>query len=452
MPIDRRTLLKAAAAPAVALAGDGAAQGATPAAVHGLDAAQFGVHSGAAEDQSRALQRAIDQSAQRHAPLWLSPGLYKAAELTLPPGAQIAGVRGQTTLVLSRPGSLLRAERADGVALTGLVFDGAAIASGDRALIVLGNGKSVRIADCDVLRAGATALMLDTIAGAVTTTTIIDAGDTALFSQDARGLLLSGNTIRNAGNGGIRVWQSQKRDDGTVIADNRIDDTQARAGGSGQNGNAINVYRAANVVERGNRIANAAFTAVRGNAANNIAISGNVCTGLGEVALYAEFDFEGAAITGNTVDGAAVGVAVTNFNQGGRLATVQGNLLRNITRRRPAGTDPGDSYGVGIGVEADTAVTGNTIETCSTAGIEVGAGRYQRDIAVTGNVVRNAPFGITVSVSRGAGAAVIAGNVIAGALRGAVVGMNGNRAATGDLTGSAASAYPHITVTGNQVR
>ena len=59
-----------------------------------------------------------------------------------------------------------------------------------------------------------------------------------------------------------------------------------------------------------------------------------------EVALYAEFGFEGAVIANNTIDGAAIGVAVTNFNQGGRLAVVQGNLIRNLVPKRPVGTDP----------------------------------------------------------------------------------------------------------------
>jgi uncharacterized secreted repeat protein (TIGR03808 family) len=74
-----------------------------------------------------------------------------------------------------------------------------------------------------------------------------------------------------------------------------------KAGGSGQWGNAINVFRADNVIVRGNRIRNAAFTAVRGNAASNLQIVGNTCSGLGEVALYAEFGFEGAVIANNIV-------------------------------------------------------------------------------------------------------------------------------------------------------
>ena len=220
------------------------------------------------------------------------------------------------------------------------------------------------------------------------------------------------------------MWRSQAGDDGTQVIDNRIEDTGAQDGGSGQNGNAINVFRAHNVTVRGNRIKNAAFSAVRGNAASNIQIANNICTGLGEVAIYAEFGFEGAVISNNTIDGAAIGIAVTNFNQGGRLAVVQGNLIRNLLPKRPAGTDPNDSAGIGIGVEADAAVTGNVIENAPTAGIALGWGQYLRDVSVTGNVVRSAGVGIAVSVTPGAGSAVIADNLIADAKNGAIVGMD----------------------------
>ena len=102
---------------------------------------------------------------------------------------------------------------------------------------------------------------------------------------------------------------------------------------------------------------------MRGNAASNLQMTGNTCTGLGEVAIYAEFGFEGAVIAHNTIDGAAIGVAVTNFNKGGRLAVVQGNLIRNLFPKRPAGTDPNHRPRLGIGVEADTAVTATPSRT-----------------------------------------------------------------------------------------
>src|ERR1700722_15626999 len=95
MTINRRTLLAglaAAAAPSLARA-------AAPISAFGLDAAQFGVHPGSPDDQSRALQRAIDQAAAARAPLALAPGTYRAGDLMLPAGAQIRGIRGATRLV-----------------------------------------------------------------------------------------------------------------------------------------------------------------------------------------------------------------------------------------------------------------------------------------------------------------------------------------------------------------
>ena len=58
-------------------------------------------------------------------------------------------------------------------------------------------------------------------------------------------------------------------------------------------------------------------------------------------------------IANNTVDGAAVGVSVCNFNEGGRIAVVQGNIIRNLIPKRPIGTAPDDDAGVGIYIEAD---------------------------------------------------------------------------------------------------
>jgi putative cofactor-binding repeat protein len=60
---------------------------------------------------------------------------------------------------------------------------------------------------------------------------------------------------------------------------------------------------------------------------------------------------------------------------------VQGNVIRNLSSRRPAGADPHDAAGVGIGVEADTAVTGNVIENAPSAGIALGVRRFPRRIS-----------------------------------------------------------------------
>jgi uncharacterized secreted repeat protein (TIGR03808 family) len=293
---------------------------------------------------------------------------------------------------------------------------------------------------------------LHVVDGEVSGTLLADIADVAILSYDAAGLLIARNTITGAGNNGIRIIRQQAGDDGTIVIDNRIVNIANRSGGSGQYGNAINAFRAANVIVRGNRIRHCAFSGVRGNTASNIHIEGNSIEDAGEVALYSEFGFEGAVIANNAVEGAALGISVTNFNEGGRLAVVQGNLIRNLKPQRPAGTDPGDAAGIGIAVEADTAVTGNVVEGAPLAGIMLGYGPYLRDLAATGNVVRRCDIGIAVSVASGAAATLIANNVIAESRRRAIIGMSGRQAVTADLAHGGVERYAHLSIAGNRLR
>jgi uncharacterized secreted repeat protein (TIGR03808 family) len=278
----------------------------------------------------------------------------------------------------------------------------------------------------------------------VTHSTITGAAEGALYCNDSHGVIIAANIIRRSANNGIQVWQSDKRYDGSLIADNRVEDTLARAGGSGQNGNAISVFRAGNVIVRGNHIRNAAFSAIRGNSASDIQIVGNNCTGLGEVAIYSEFGFQGAAIADNLIDGTETGISVTNFDYGGRLATVRGNIVRNLRTKRPG-------VGNGISVEADTVVSGNVVEGAPRAGIAAGWGEALRNVTVIGNVVRKSAMGVAVSVVAGTGVAVIADNVFDDTKGGAIVGMQWHKKVTGDLALAGAGRYPNLRISGNQV-
>ena len=58
---------------------------------------------------------------------------------------------------------------------------------------------------------------------------------------------------------------------------------------------------------------------------------------------------------------------------------------------------------IGIYVEADALVTGNVIENAPSFGIVAGWGKYLRDVAISGNVIRRAFVGIGISVTPGAG-------------------------------------------------
>src|SRR5580692_2196493 len=449
MSLDRRRLF-------AALAGAATAGAAAPVFARDVatrpvtDATTLGLRPNAPDDQSMALQRAIDQAAAAGTVLHLPAGFYRAGALNLPNHAAIAGIAGMTRIVMAGGPSMMSATGSDTIALSGLILDGASIPLPERrGLIHLSQSRALRIVDCEIVGAGRNGFTLEAVDGDVTGNTV-SAADIAIFSIDARGLRIAGNMVRSAGNGGILVWRTTAGDDGTQVTDNRIDNISNTSGGSGQYGNAVNVFRASNVMVRGNRIRNAAFSAVRGNAASNLQILGNTCTQIGEVALYSEFAFEGAMIANNIVDGAAVGVSVTNFDKGGRLGVVQGNLIRNLVRQQPPGSDPNDT--IGISVEADTVVNGNIVESAKGVGIQAGWGSYLRDVTITANIVRNTDYGITVSVASGAGTAVIANNLVSGTPLGAIVGKEWAKTVTGDLSKEGAERYAQLSIDGNRVR
>jgi uncharacterized secreted repeat protein (TIGR03808 family) len=131
---------------------------------------------------------------------------------------------------------------------------------------------------------------------------------------------------------------------------------------------------------------------------------------------------------------------------------VQGNIIRNLLPKRPIGTAPDDDAGIGIYVEADTTVSGNVIENAPAFGIVAGWGKYLRDVVISGNVIRNAFVGVGVSVTPGAGAALVNNNVISEAPRGAVVGLDHARPITPDLTTEGAQRFAQVVVGTNAVR
>jgi uncharacterized secreted repeat protein (TIGR03808 family) len=209
------------------------------------------------------------------------------------------------------------------------------------------------------------------------------------------------------------------------------------------------VFRSGGVLVSGNRISDCAYSAVRGNAASDMQIIANSCARLGEVALYAEFGFQGALIANNLVDRAATGISVTNFNDGGRLAIVQGNLLRNLFRREQ---EPEDKRGNGIAVEADTAVNGNVIENAPAAGIVIGWGAYMRQVTATGNLLRKVRVGILMSSDpTAAGGCLLANNMIAQAGDGGIRAMDGAGEPVGPDLARTQSGDARLSVSGNMV-
>ena len=455
MDVNRRHLIGASAAGvagALAVAPD-AARAAPLTSAMGRDATQYGVRPGSPDDQTRVLQRAIDEAARAQAPLALPPGIYRTGTLRFSSGTQLVGVRGATKLVFNGGASMFQGEGANHIGLTGISLDGGGMAlPARRGLVHCLGGSDIRIIDCEIINSGGAGIWFEQVSGDVSGNVITNTASTAFVSFDAQGLIVSRNTIIGTNDNGIEILRTAIGDDGTLVLDNRIEDIKAGPGGSGQYGNAINAFRAGNVIVRGNRIRNCDYSAVRGNSASNIQISGNSVSDVREVALYSEFAFEGAVISGNTVDGAAFGVSVCNFNEGGHIAVVQGNIIRNLLPKRPIGTAPDDDAGVGVYVEADSSVTGNVIENAPSFGIMAGWGKYLRDVVISGNVIRKTFVGVGVSVVPGAGTVLVNANMISETPRGAVVGLDHARPITPDLTAEGAQRFTQVVVGNNAVR
>jgi uncharacterized secreted repeat protein (TIGR03808 family) len=423
-----------------------AAKAAEPARANSAYSARL--KAGSSDDQSAALQAAIDMAAAKEAPLLLPHGTFVVSGIKLRRGTRLVGASGATTLKFGGGAAFIFGENADELVVSDLVLDGDGKAFDDASgegLMTLAQSANIRVANILIRNSHRSGLSLVGCSGQVTGSRIEGAADAGFKSLDGKGLEISGNTVRGCGNNGILIWQSEQREDGSVVSGNRIANIRNDAGGTGQYGNGINVFRAASVIVSNNRISDCTYTAVRGNAASNIQIIGNSCERLGEVALYSEFGFEGALIANNLVDTAATGISVTNFKEGGRLAVVQGNLIRNLFRREH---EPEDKRGEGIGVEADAVVSGNTIENAPTVGIQIGWGAYMRDVAVTGNVIRQSRVGISITSAPEAGQCLVANNLIANCSDGAIRGMHFGAPQGPDLA-KAPSEARNILVSGN---
>ncbi|MEZ5810832.1 MAG: TIGR03808 family TAT-translocated repetitive protein [Rhizobiaceae bacterium] len=433
-----------------AIAADGLS-GISMAALRGsIDATELGVRPDAYDRQSKAFNKMLQTAAERSLPVHLPAGTYVVSNLKLPRHVRLSGVPGATRIVYGGDGHLFAGEELELFDISGLHIDGANhwLADYTQGLIDLRRARQVAIDNCEITGSGKNAVALERAGGRIERSQISGAADAAIYSVEGLRLEIAGNRISDCANGGILVHRWQAADDGAIITGNRIDRISARNGGTGQFGNGINVFRANNVIISGNIVADCAFSAIRANSAGNVQVSGNNCSRSGETAIYAEFAFDGAVIASNIIDGAANGISIVNFNNGGRLGVCSGNLVRNLSAEGPYAADaPG--FGVGISVEADTSVTGNVVEGAPLYGIHIGWGAFMRNVVTSGNVVRKAGEGIAVSVVDGTGTAVISDNVIEATRHGAIFGHRWTERVTGDLAKTGADAFPLLTVERN---
>ena len=401
-----------------------------------------------AGDQTDPFSRALRDATRQGLPLRLAPGEYRLSGLSLPAGAVILGAGERTVLVQAGRDSVLVAEDATHLTLANLLVRGDRALGSRTPLLRLTGIARLDVSGIRLVDAAGTALQTVRCGGRIRDCSI-EGADIGMQALDSAGLALTGNDIRRCRNNGLQVWTSTKRYDGTQVLGNRVAEIGAEAGGSGENGNGINVFRAEGVIVANNVLRGCAFSGIRANAGDNVQITGNQCTGSGEVAIFVEFGFQGAVVANNLIQGASAGISVTNFDQGGRLAAITGNVVRNVFRRpEPLTGVPNQGYG--IAAEADAVLSGNVVEQAEFAGLMIGYGPFLRDVVATGNIVRQAATGIMVSVAPGAGSAQIDGNTLVGCREG-IAAYAWEKVAAPDLP-AAAARFPQIALGRNVVR
>ena len=416
-----------------------------------LDATQLGVRPDSSDDQSLAFQAMLAEASHHNMPLFLPPGRYIVSDIALPSHVRITGVPGATHIIQGGA-KLFHGEGLDHIGLSGLAFDGTGMPlnAQTKGLVDLKQVSHLAIEDCSVTGSGKHGIALEAAGGRIANSEISKASDAGIHSIDGSGLNITGNHVADCGNGGILVWRGKPGDDRTIVSGNRIERIRADAGGTGQNGNGINTFRADNVIVSGNIVSDCAFSALRANSSNNVQFGNNTCLRSGETAIYAEFSFEGAVINANVVDHAANGIAIVNFDKGGRLGACTGNVVRNLTSSGPYPAE-GVGFGTGISVEADCTASNNVIEGAPLFGMQIGWGPFMRNVVATGNVIREANVGIAVSVVEGIGLAVISGNIIDKAQNGAIVGYRWADPATGDLARGNSDKFPNLEIGKNSI-
>ncbi|MBP1859658.1 TIGR03808 family TAT-translocated repetitive protein [Rhizobium herbae] len=416
-----------------------------------IDISGYGVDPGTASDQSDAIDRLFKDAAQKGMPVFLPAGDYLISGITLPDNLWLSGVPGLTRLIHAGGGHFLSGEGLGKVTLSDLVFDGGGMALGSEVegLVNLRGVADLTIENCTITGSSKHGIHAERCGGRIDGNSISQAAASGIYAVESSRLAITANTVFDCGNGGILVHRWEAAEDGTMVSGNRVFRITAKDGGTGENGNGINIFRAWNVMVTDNHVSDCAFSAIRANSATNVQISSNQCLRSGETAIYSEFGFQGAIASGNLIDGAANGILIVNFDEGGRLATVSDNIVRNLHLDGPYVHD-GAGFGFGIAAEADTVISGNVIENAPKWGLMLGWGPYMRNIVATGNLVRGAGGGCAVTVVEGAGTALIANNLFQDVKDGAILGYRWNDKATGDLMKGGSEAFAHLTLSGNR--
>ncbi|WP_186400565.1 TIGR03808 family TAT-translocated repetitive protein [Stappia sp. P2PMeth1] len=421
---------------------------------------------------SASLQAIFNQAVSNGLPLVARPGVYNAANISVTGPISVRGVPGKVTFRMTAGASgILYLGAFEKAEFYGIIFDGDGQSFTNDTLLQPSQGLvnmrkdsgsliskadfntctfinstqcgigvnecRLLVTDCEFANCALKSIGVIATDGANVRDSRFEDQDYALhFSPGAStNVSVENNVVRRCRRNGIAFEPSGsvKINKNISVVNNKVeklisDDTWAvsrtNPASTGAEGNGILTYLCENVVIEGNDVSDCEFSAIRSNVTSQITVTGNICRGSGETALYVETvgisvgEF-GATVTSNVVYGGGAGISVVNFDFNGRFSTISNNVVRDITVRTI--TYSGGSYGTsgsGIYVEADTAVIGNSIQNTH-FGLVLGTNTYTSDLNATGNVIRQTTLGIGVASSTPKDV-LISSNLIAGFSSGAI--------------------------------
>jgi uncharacterized secreted repeat protein (TIGR03808 family) len=394
-------------------------------------------------DMTVALQSAIDKAGDTGDVAQLGPGTFLTGPLKLKSNVTLQGIPGRTILKSIGASDILSLAAAKRTTIFGIGFATKGVKGTQ---LTAGNVEQLVVEDCD-FAGGEAGLKLSGCGGRISNNRIRFQQKAGLQALGSTGLAITGNSVSDIGNNGIQVWGDGEASNPTIVSQNIISRIASEDGGSGQNGNGINIFRSNGANVSNNHISDCAFTAIRNNASDSSIITGNTVARCNEVAMFVEFEFYGAVVANNIIDTASHGIAITNFLEGGRVAQCTGNVLRNLKGFNAEGVP----IGGGIAAEAETVVANNVIENADHYGISLGWGPYGRNLVATGNILTKCRDGIRFSAIA-PGPYVIANNIIAGSTGAAIIGMDHDKRVTSDITAASAKVPDIVQLSGNAIR
>ena len=159
-----------------------------------IDATTLGVRPNADLDQSVALQSAIAQAAAAGSLLRLPPGTYPPALCNYRLMPRSPASRLDALVMIGGP-SLLASTGSDYVSLSGLVSTAITLRCLTARPRAFDARARIALTDWMIVNAGGDGIRLDAIAGEVTGNTGSTPPIYAIFSDDAAGLRIAGNTV-----------------------------------------------------------------------------------------------------------------------------------------------------------------------------------------------------------------------------------------------------------------